>query len=517
MSIKILHKYSSTANAVPSTSSLDLREIAINTNDGKLYIKKSDGTNESIVEVGKDADTLDGHDSDYFQRDLKYVNDVEYGSLLTAGNRIFDFITGDGHTNFDFRIERYYTQDTNDSNYQKAHLINKGYDGKGNLTLQYSDYNSSDNSYISSSYLSIEKDGIRTPNLMKVGSFEIDSSAPMIMFNDTDSDPFWVVSDGYNFSVRRKDTNGDWTYPFLLRDDSQSGYLWGNEILTVSNYTTTLDSRYVKKAGDTVTGELILSPSNNFFEMKNTHVDVLWHSNSDSNNSWFVVAPRKEDDSGWNWANDWGFHTSLTEYSPEGGWFFKQPLKIGDPYGTYTTIAMFEGTSTNGRHIEPDYNSYGSVNDILKNSIYNINNSDITDSPRNSGWGFLHTLIYQNNTDYGVQMYYDMNSGDRLFYRNRASGTWGAWKEIVEKENITSQVKIKQNVYDYDATDGQTEFTISGVIASNEELQVFLNGIKMRPSAYTVTDDGTDTKVTLSEGVQDDSWVEIVYLTAAPK
>ena len=42
---------SATANAVPTTAQLALGELAINTYDGKLYLKKNDGT-ESIVEVG---------------------------------------------------------------------------------------------------------------------------------------------------------------------------------------------------------------------------------------------------------------------------------------------------------------------------------------------------------------------------------------------------------------------------------------------------------------------------------
>ena len=42
---------SSTGGAVPSTSSLSLGEVAINTYDGKVYIKKNDGS-DAIVEIG---------------------------------------------------------------------------------------------------------------------------------------------------------------------------------------------------------------------------------------------------------------------------------------------------------------------------------------------------------------------------------------------------------------------------------------------------------------------------------
>ena len=43
-------KRSSTGGAVPSTSSLSLGEVAINTYDGKMYIKQNDGS-DAIVEV----------------------------------------------------------------------------------------------------------------------------------------------------------------------------------------------------------------------------------------------------------------------------------------------------------------------------------------------------------------------------------------------------------------------------------------------------------------------------------
>lgn len=50
MANKILHKRSSVQGKVPLTGDLDLGELAINTRDGKLYLKKDDGI-ASIVEV----------------------------------------------------------------------------------------------------------------------------------------------------------------------------------------------------------------------------------------------------------------------------------------------------------------------------------------------------------------------------------------------------------------------------------------------------------------------------------
>ena len=44
-------KRSSVATKVPTTAQLDLGELAINTRDGKLFLKRADGT-EPIVDVG---------------------------------------------------------------------------------------------------------------------------------------------------------------------------------------------------------------------------------------------------------------------------------------------------------------------------------------------------------------------------------------------------------------------------------------------------------------------------------
>ncbi len=49
MANTILHKRSSTANATPSAGSLTVGELAINSEDGKLFTKKSNGT---VVEIG---------------------------------------------------------------------------------------------------------------------------------------------------------------------------------------------------------------------------------------------------------------------------------------------------------------------------------------------------------------------------------------------------------------------------------------------------------------------------------
>jgi hypothetical protein len=51
MAQKVRLKRSAVASKVPLTTDLDLGELAVNTFDGKLYMKKNNGT-ESVVEIG---------------------------------------------------------------------------------------------------------------------------------------------------------------------------------------------------------------------------------------------------------------------------------------------------------------------------------------------------------------------------------------------------------------------------------------------------------------------------------
>lgn len=98
MANTVLLRKSSTLGAVPTTAQLQLGELAVNTKDGSLYLKRNNGT-DSIVKIwtnsnhgsgsGLDADFLDGLDSTWFQQKLvsgtniKTVNGI---SVLGSGN-----------------------------------------------------------------------------------------------------------------------------------------------------------------------------------------------------------------------------------------------------------------------------------------------------------------------------------------------------------------------------------------------------------------------------------------------
>ena len=57
MANTIRHKRSSTASAIPTSGSLSAGELAINTADGKLFLKKDDN---SVVQVGAADAAIDG-------------------------------------------------------------------------------------------------------------------------------------------------------------------------------------------------------------------------------------------------------------------------------------------------------------------------------------------------------------------------------------------------------------------------------------------------------------------------
>jgi hypothetical protein len=55
MADKILHKRSLTSGSIPTTSSLEIGELAINVNDGKLFLRQSGSIANKIITVGESA------------------------------------------------------------------------------------------------------------------------------------------------------------------------------------------------------------------------------------------------------------------------------------------------------------------------------------------------------------------------------------------------------------------------------------------------------------------------------
>ena len=95
-----------------------------------------------------------------------------------------------------------------------------------------------------------------------------------------------------------------------------------------------------------------------------------------------------------------------------------------------------------------------------------------------------------------------INHADQCLYTKNDSG-------VVYK---ISAKNIREIQTDYTATEGQTDFTISGVYES-EYLSIFSEGVKVRNTEYSVSNDGTNTKITFNQGRNSEEWIQIVRYT----
>ena len=91
-------KRSATAGAIPSTSDLALGELALNTYDGKAYIKKSVGGTESIVEIGVQSGSFESMTHYLYNASANQTTfsgtDANNESLSYTAGQILVFLNG---------------------------------------------------------------------------------------------------------------------------------------------------------------------------------------------------------------------------------------------------------------------------------------------------------------------------------------------------------------------------------------------------------------------------------------
>jgi len=83
MSKTVKLKRSAVPGKIPPLTSLNLGEVAINTYDGKMYIKKDDGT-ESIVEIGADYAVENGLTIDSGTRTIKLGGEITENTAIES-------------------------------------------------------------------------------------------------------------------------------------------------------------------------------------------------------------------------------------------------------------------------------------------------------------------------------------------------------------------------------------------------------------------------------------------------
>jgi hypothetical protein len=84
-------------------------------------------------------------------------------------------------------------------------------------------------------------------------------------------------------------------------------------------------------------------------------------------------------------------------------------------------------------------------------------------------------------------------------------------RAIITKEYADANYSLNSFAkYDDTATSGQTIFTINDITPF--DVNVFVNGVLVKSSEYTKSDDGTDTTITFNSGLAVNDWVNFQFL-----
>jgi len=82
-------------------------------------------------------------------------------------------------------------------------------------------------------------------------------------------------------------------------------------------------------------------------------------------------------------------------------------------------------------------------------------------------------------------------------------------RSLVTKEYVDDS-KSNFIITDFDASSGQTDFTVTNLIFN--VCQLFINGILQRSNSYTISNNGSDTTIVLDTGTRLNDWVSIVIV-----
>ena len=107
MGTVVQFKRSTSQGSKPSTSQLSAGELAINTNDGKIFMEKDNGT---IAEIALGVNELILDDS--------VISSASLTTSATTANQVVDSFTAAS-----FRVVKYLIQVTSGSNYQVTEVL----------------------------------------------------------------------------------------------------------------------------------------------------------------------------------------------------------------------------------------------------------------------------------------------------------------------------------------------------------------------------------------------------------
>jgi len=238
MAVKIDIKHNNVAGVVPTTSSLNLGEIAINTYDGKAYLKRNNGV-ESIIEIGTG---ISGGTTNYIPLWSGAASLTSSAIYQSGSNSIIINSTANTTAN----PEALYVQQTHPTSFNVI-------SGKGNLNnyLQLNIHNTNAGTSVSSDIVATANNGDENSYYIDMGingsNFSGDVGGPNDAYlyatgshlhigNATPNMPLQFFVGGINTDTNRK---------FELNANNQHGMTGSLSIsggLAIRNLTTTAQS-----------------------------------------------------------------------------------------------------------------------------------------------------------------------------------------------------------------------------------------------------------------------------------
>jgi hypothetical protein len=203
MADKILHKRSLTPGSVPTTSSLETGELAINVNDGKLFLKQSGSIAEKIITVGESASYAATASYVQTAQTASYVlNAVSSSYALTASYLEGGVTIDTGYLVTTSSFNAYTGSNTSQFAGTSSYALTASYamngGGGGAIYIRRSDYTSSLNPNINYLYLGEAISGSsESSNVWDISRLSISSSGETL--TQTTSSAAWTNRYSYTY------------------------------------------------------------------------------------------------------------------------------------------------------------------------------------------------------------------------------------------------------------------------------------------------------------------------------
>ena len=256
----ILHKRSDIPGDIPDLNELKLGEISINTHDGKMYIKKDDGT-LSVIEIGGDVDigSIDGLTVNQVREETTIydanVNGAGHWFTIAKNGTVIPSSDGNSNNGGSDTFAKFMVSAVNGTQNQTVYLF-AGHNGPGVKNSFELITNSLTGNSITKKFRILKGANSNSGSFLQVYIKETNANMVYCKYSITDNfhAPGWTVIDfeimdaiPLNFEVTEINVEtkrvalgvGNGT-DFSLRFDNES-YIGDNKVYHEGNFSPVLD------------------------------------------------------------------------------------------------------------------------------------------------------------------------------------------------------------------------------------------------------------------------------------